>query len=503
MFLAGMAQYDVYISCSRVDEDLASAIYRELKNDGIRCFLMSEDLVAGDYADAIQSAIIQSEYFIFIYGDRTEQSVFQRRELDLALQSGKRVCTLFLSSSDDGVIRSILTKRTDLFTTSDSLCDHIRERVHSDGMITSTPVGRLGRDGQPKVRRSSRKRLWIWGVVALLLVLFVAFMAFFSFKTRESPSFSSPIESFDESFDVDTSRLLHQIDVLEMYYGPNPGFDALREKLNSSPYPEPSSMKPNHWIWFVPVCVSLGGVVLLIARRKKRKNIKLSSDVDARIAIDGKQVAEINAGGVYATSLRKGEYLIDFASNSGEHHRVVQKIADRDTHVVLAEFLEKQEIKFRCFIAGSLRLSAERNALIAVVSKLYNRWESEHFRISSHTFEDFSRDVVPGGQQKLYDTFIENEADWCVFVLADGIGEKTLGEYRVAMDSLHKNGHPRILILASPKAEDNEALVAIKKEIIEADQYWNTCNNIEHMQSIFKDCVEWDVTLLSKSRRQS
>lgn len=36
---------------------------------------------------------------------------------------------------------------------------------------------------------------------------------------------------------------------------------------------------------------------------------------------------------------------------------------------------------------------------------------------------------------------------------------------------------------------------------MDAKQYWNTCNNIEHMQSIFRDCIEWDVTLLSKSKK--
>ena len=87
-----------------------------------------------------------------------------------------------------------------------------------------------------------------------------------------------------------------------------------------------------------------------------------------------------------------------------------------------------------------MALSVERNALIAVVSKMHNRWEAERFRISSYTFEDFNRDVIPGGQQKLYDTFIENDADWCVFIISNGIGEKTLNEYRVAMNSLHKMG---------------------------------------------------------------
>lgn len=89
-----------------------------------------------------------------------------------------------------------------------------------------------------------------------------------------------------------------------------------------------------------------------------------------------------------------------------------------------------------------------------------------------------------------------------VFIITNGIGEKTLNEYRVAMNSLHKNGHPKILFLASSETTKDETLSAIKKEIIDANQYWNSCNNIEHMQSIFRDCLEWDVTLLSKSKNR-
>lgn len=61
--------------------------------------------------------------------------------------------------------------------------------------------------------------------------------------------------------------------------------------------------------------------------------------------------------------------------------------------------------------------------------------------------------------------------------------------------------HPKILFLASSEPTKDETLSIIKKEIMDANQYWNTCNNIEHMQSIFRDCIEWDVTLLSKSKK--
>lgn len=252
---------------------------------------------------------------------------------------------------------------------------------------------------------------------------------------------------------------------------------------------------------FTLVGLLLGFTLMFIVKLcRKKKNIKLSSDVNVSISIDGNPITKIDAGSVFSTHLDKGEYLIDFQSENDTHNRIIQKIVDKDTHFVFSEFLNKEEIKFKCFIAGSLALSIERNALIATVSKMYNRWESEWFRITSYTFEDFNRDVVPGGQQMLYDKFIENDADWCIFIISNGIGEKTLNEYKVAMNSLKKHGHPKILFLASSEPTNDETLSIIKKEIMDANQYWNTCNNIEHMQSIFRDCIEWDVTLLSKSK---
>lgn len=60
---------------------------------------------------------------------------------------------------------------------------------------------------------------------------------------------------------------------------------------------------------------------------------------------------------------------------------------------------------------------------------------------------------------------------------------------------------PKYYFFASSEQTKDETLSIIKKEIMDANQYWNTCNNIEHMQSIFKDCIECDVTLLSKSKK--
>lgn len=235
---------------------------------------------------------------------------------------------------------------------------------------------------------------------------------------------------------------------------------------------------------------------------EKKKNIKLSSDINVSISIDGNPIAKISAGSVFSTHLDKGEYLIDFQSENDAHNRIIQKIVDNDTHVVFSEFLNKEEIKFKCFIAGSLALSTERNALIATVSKMYNRWESERFRITSYTFEDFNRESFQGDRKNSMTNLLKTKQIGVCLFISNGIGEKTLNEYKVAMNSLKKYGHPKILFLVSKEPTKDETISVIKKEIMDANQYWNTCNNLEHMQSIFRDCLEWDVTLLSKSKNR-
>lgn len=495
-----MSKYDIFISYCRADTRIAQQIYKRFEELGLICFLDAQNLKTGDnFANVIQSAIINSKYVIFVYGSNSEESIYQRRELDLALESGKKVLSLFTFFCKDGVIHSILRKKTICYTSIDKICNSIQKEVYPPNCCnisvpSETTEKRL-------YSRKNRKKRYILLAIITLFIICLSFPIYYT----SSPPLENPDacpntskQSEDIADSVHSSEILDR-DTGSISFKEN---EPSKTKITSTP-------QLSDWdgmIWTNRCISAMGGLllgiilVLIIKFCRKKRNIKLSSDVNVSVSIDGKPIAKIDAGNVFSTHLEKGEYLIDFKANDDKHNRIIQKIIDNNTHVIFSEFINKQEIKFKCFIAGSLALSVERNALIAVVSKMHNRWEAERFRISSYTFEDFNRDVIPGGQQKLYDTFIENDADWCVFIISNGIGEKTLNEYRVAMNSLHKNGHPKILFLASSETTKDETLSAIKKEIIDANQYWNSCNNIEHMQSIFRDCIEWDVTLLSKSK---
>lgn len=496
-----MSKYDIFISYCRADTRIAQQIYKRFEELGLICFLDAQNLKTGDnFANVIQSAIINSKYVIFVYGSNSEESIYQRRELDLALESGKKVLSLFTNFCNDGVVHSILRKKTICYASIDKICNSIQREI-SPAHCCSISIPSETTEKRLYSRKNRKKRYIFLAIITLLFIICLLFPNYYTSsppleRPNTCPNTSKQSDNITDS--IYSSEILDRDTVYISSKGNEPG----TTKITSTP-------QLSDWegrIWVNRCLSALGGLllgiilVLIIKFCRKKRNIKLSSDVNVSISIDGKPIAKIDAGNVFSTHLEKGEYLIDFKANDDKHNRIIQKIIDNNTHVIFSEFINKQEIKFKCFIAGSLALSVERNALIAVVSKMHNRWEAERFRISSYTFEDFNRDVIPGGQQKLYDTFIENDADWCVFIISNGIGEKTLNEYRVAMNSLHKNGHPKILFLASSETTKDETLSAIKKEIIDANQYWNSCNNIEHMQSIFRDCIEWDVTLLSKSK---
>lgn len=494
-------KYEIFISYCRIDSTIAKQITHKFKDFGLNCFVDFDALQLGrNYTNTLQSVILESKYVIYIYGENSEDNIWQRRELDLALESGKKVYSLFIKPCNEGVVSSILKKKTICYTSIDKICNSIQREI-SPAHCCSISIPSETTEKRLYSRKNRKKRYIFLAIITLLFIICLLFPNYYTSsppleRPNTCPNTSKQSDNITDS--IYSSEILDR----DTVYISSKGNEQGTTKITSTP-------QLSDWdgmIWTNRCISALGGLllgiilVLSIKFCRKKRNIKLSSDVNVSVSIDGKPIAKIDAGNVFSTHLEKGEYLIDFKANDDKHNRIIQKIIDNNTHVIFSEFINKQEIKFKCFIAGSLALSVERNALIAVVSKMHNRWEAERFRISSYTFEDFNRDVIPGGQQKLYDTFIENDADWCVFIISNGIGEKTLNEYRVAMNSLHKNGHPKILFLASSETTKDETLSAIKKEIIDANQYWNSCNNIEHMQSIFRDCIEWDVTLLSKSK---
>lgn len=518
-----MDKYDVFISYNRNDVHLATQIIEELKDEGLKCFLDKENLDE-NFADTIQSAIFDSKYFIFIYGDDSDNSIYQRQELDLALALNKKVISILLKISKVGIIPSILYQKTDCIfygkydcQSSDDIIKEIKQKIADDRnrhIINPCPTTENKMNGNYKTKNIP---VTIFFVIILTLFGYLIWSNIMFSSPETNNSLNSKIENID-TIRFDNNRKLVEIQdsirnkqcEIRQNKGQSDSIENehLIPKSDSNETIERFESEDRKYIWnnriiILSFGVLLGMIILKVAQIITRKNIKISSDVDASIFIDNEHKANIKAGKIYSTHLNKGEYVIDIKSNDdkAENNRIIKKVDDNDTHVVVSNFLSKREIQFKCFIAGSIGLSAERDALRSVMAEMYNQWEAERIRICSYTFEDFNREVVIGGQQILYDKFIEEKADWVVFIISNGIGEKTLNEYNIAMNSFERQGHPKILFLANTNATNDTTVSDIKERIITTSQYWNTYNNIEQMKSIFYRCINWDVTLLFRTRK--
>ena len=407
-------KYNVFISYCRTETDIALLIAQKLKESGLESFLDLKNIQDNSsYIKQIQSAIISSKYFIYVYGNNSENSIFQRRELDLALTFGKKVFAVFMKIDNTGTVYSILKTNAICYSSINIFIQEINNRFEIfDKTVSLQKIDRnecpLMTCAPPEDTKKCKDNLWTRFNKAI--------------KTKQFLVWSITLTTI-----LGCIVLLSQV------------------------HPAHSDIS-NYKIWIGLILgFGLGFTLETTVKylRKRNKNVKISSDTDAVISIDNEPKSEIHAGEVYSTHLSRGEYIIDFKpkKSNKEGIRLIQKITSSEPRVILGDFSRKHTINFKCFIAGSIALDVERDALIVKSSEIHNKWEHSNILISSYTFKDFARHAVVGGQQKLYDDFIKQEANWAIFILHDGIGEKTLNEYQVAMNSFIKEGHPKILFL--------------------------------------------------------
>lgn len=490
--------YDVYISYNKCDSRIASSVATYLSKQNLNCYdILNSTTVGESYFDLTQKAIKESRYFIFIYGKGSENSMGQRRELDLALSLGKCVISLLPchnSMGKKGVVLAIIKKRTVCISIEYPpliFPEELREIIiiitnrtaptRLNDIYERPTAPALARD---ELWRRDRRKLWkkitIYALKYAVLIAIIAMIPLLQTRSN-STTYEPQVENTTPPvFRGKPQNPSNPIQTVSRF----------TEKLNYNR------------ILFLSIGIACGLLITSIIKRFSRKNTLILCDVDAAISINNIFLTKISAGKPYSACLKKGVYGIDFKAESSqfETKRIVKTITDNTNQFICCEFLNTREIYFKCFIAGSIKLDNERDALRAKCAELCNRWENLGIRVSSYTYQDFSRHVISGGPQKIYDKFISEEAKWAIFILQDGIGEKTLEEYNVALESYLHNGHPKILILSYNNSTTDPVVMKIKNEIINHNQYWNTCNNIEDMKALFYDCLQWDLVLLNNKR---
>ncbi|MBR2129065.1 MAG: hypothetical protein IJ940_09415 [Bacteroidales bacterium] len=159
--------------------------------------------------------------------------------------------------------------------------------------------------------------------------------------------------------------------------------------------------------------------------------------------------------------------------------------------------------QLKVFIAGSKRLSKQRDMFRAVLMKLQSLFD---VTIQAMTYEDFSDAVVSGGQQKtLYNKYISSEADIVVFVLDGRIGVYTKQEFDVAYKSYMQRKYPKIFIYCKMDNNGTDTnIVEFKKDLDSKQQYYTEYTDTKHLEEVFKNSItDYLVkTLLKKPKTQ-
>lgn len=240
------------------------------------------------------------------------------------------------------------------------------------------------------------------------------------------------------------------------------------------------------------------------------------------ICLDGEEVAQIPPLGMVLIKKKVGHYMLTARSNSTEKLDVLSlpvsfnmksdgSIIELDiesTDKVETLPLQKNNfVTYRCFIGGSTAISNERNAARAALSILYNQYEKYDFYITSHTFEDFKNKHKIDGQQYDYNEFIKFKADCAIFIICNKVGEKTLGEYRLAVETFEETGEKRPAIFVyndisyrSNVGVEDASVTAFHNLVDSKNAYWRDYNGIDMLMMKIKEDVSAELADILEMR---
>lgn len=268
--------------------------------------------------------------------------------------------------------------------------------------------------------------------------------------------------------------------------------------------------------------VGLGIAMLALRMKVTHRFYNKSRSYDVTICLDGEEVAQIPPLGMVSIKKKVGHYMLTARSNSTEKLDVLSlpvsfnmksdgSIIELDiesTDKVETLPLQKNNfVTYRCFIGGSTAISNERNAARAALSILYNQYEKYDFYITSHTFEDFKNKHKIDGQQYDYNEFIKLKADCAIFIICNKVGEKTLGEYRLAVETFEETGEKRPAIFVyndisyrSNGGVEDASVTAFHNLVDSKNAYWRDYNGIDMLMMKIKEDISAELADILEMR---
>ena len=131
------------------------------------------------------------------------------------------------------------------------------------------------------------------------------------------------------------------------------------------------------------------------------------------------------------------------------------------------------------FVSGSKRLKEHRLRLKALVNNLNGEYRMKGYPLTLNMFSY----VNLGDNQADYDDFIENKSDIVIFVIEDGMGEKTKEEFLVASQAQKKKGSPKSLVFLKEFQQKTPGIEEVERLISEnSDSYYIEYSNLEDLE---------------------
>ena len=503
----------LFISFNRQDREKVFKIKKQIESAlGEKCWMDLEDIERGDFAQQILHAIEESYIILFFYSKNSENSQWQRRELEFAIQNNKTIILLLIDNIPNdswlyhhlSKYKTVWTDENDVVPTIQKVIKENKHSVHKaccfGNQSSFMPFG------------------YNYLIIILVLIISVLLFWMIEFPRTSAPESSVPnCRDKYPDFEYIDSCIVDTIACDSVIGSIDEGFNH-EEDFHFTDYDfKDISVLPVSELELEALRIQYIIDSLKLAHNTEEALYKCHKyQYEIKKELYGRKSADSNVTSLENNKEKESDTLrylwillvlplltignyYKRKRSIGNTKRDTKKNAISPNQSNVALFSHRKEIKI--FIAGSIRLVAEREALRATISKMYNQHKNDNLVIEAYEFDDFTREYVEGGQQALYDNFIRNEANWVVFITDGTVGDKTLWELENAITVHKETGRPKILMYSvSQNITDNqkEQMSQFKSVLIRENNYWIDYDDVKTIRSTFREHLEWDLINLMK-----
>ena len=508
--MSEMKKYDFFLCYTRNDHAVVQLFQAELEKCGASFFDLEKDICASSkFEDVITTAIRNARVMIVFCSANAENSRWVYNEYQYAIRLNIPVVPIWLEGFNRYGRFGFDLALINGFDYSSSSVQDIIAKLCRDFNNTNTGeashnVGDSKPEAIPESKITSvvdkkKKRVIVYLLCVVALVVGIIGFGGICFVGSDKVGAVSETNPYDNQVE-----LPHNDGYVGVAGSALGGDDPFGGK----------NIAPSVYIISSIVLALLITAVVIIYYRKSRLlsirfyNKKINGRVD--VYVDSVCQATIESGGTKSIANKKGEYAIRIQSKEVENKYIefiqpfnkqeVKKIVninlneerDNDT------YLNKPLKTYRCFIGGSTQIVHERNAARAVLSILYNRWDQYDFKITAHTYEDFTQKHKIGGNQMEYDEFIKQNADCTIFIICNHVGDKTLGEYQLAVEVCEKtnNQRPAVFVYNDISCEGDESVIKFKKLVDSNRAYWKDYQDLTQFMLELQNDLNAELTNL-------